>query len=258
MASIGYLKLKTRNDIRGVLRHCDPKCRMEDQHSNVDIDKSKTAQNMQYLPCNFVDTYNRFTRMIRELDTVPGANKRKDRVEAFALNIPFPEEISQTPERWREFGAWLIKWCAEHYKVVNAYLHVDESHEYLSSGVLHMSRPHVHLVCIPEVDGRLCGKKFSSPKQMSSMNKQLDADIMKEFGVHFLTHEEPRKKKVEELKLESYKELTEDVQKRLKQLHDIKDFESMRKLYLQYYGRAFDIAVEEMERTKSKQKEMIR
>ena len=258
MASISYLKLKTRNDIRHVLRHCDPKCRMEDEHNNPDIDKTKTHLNRQLLPGGYVDSYNRFSRMIEELDSKPKANKRCDRVECFALNIPFPEEIAKTPARWREFGDWLMRWVGKHYKVVNAYCHLDEVHEYMDSHThtVKCSRPHVHLICIPEVDGKLCGKKFSAPKQMSEMNKLLDKDIMREFGVHFLTNEEPRKKKVEELKLESYKKLTEDVQKRLEQLHDIKDFESMRKLYLEYYGKAFDVALEEIEH--SKRKEIIR
>lgn len=257
MASISYLKLKTRTDVIRVLRHCDPQTRMQDEHANPDIDKERTHLNRQLLPSNYVDTYNHFSKMIQELDSKPGANKRKDRVECFSLCIPFPAEIAQTPERWNEFGDWLMRWIGKHYKVVNAYLHLDEQHEYVSGSQVIMSRGHVHALCIPEVDGKLCGKRFSSPKQMSDMNKKLDRDIMQEFGVHFLTHEEPRKKKVEALKLESYKELTEDVQKRLKQLHKLENFEEMKKLYLKYYEEAFDVALEE-ERTKQKQREVIR
>ncbi len=47
MASVNFEKLKTPQQVKAMLRHCDGEERMEANHSNIDIDKSKTSGNMQ-------------------------------------------------------------------------------------------------------------------------------------------------------------------------------------------------------------------
>lgn len=96
---------------------------------------------------------------------------------------------------------------------------MDEIHEYYDHGEIRKSLAHVHIPVIPEVGGRLNGKVFSSKAQMQNLNRSIDKACLNELGgPGFLTGEHPRQRSVEELKLESYKELQAAVEAKDKEL----------------------------------------
>ena len=112
MASVNYKKLKLPQEVKAMLYHCDKEKRLEANHSNIDIDKSATPGNMQgnmdyYAACK------RYDDRIADLDAKHGANKRKDRVTCFGMNIPAPKDLKSEDEQ--EFFDEVLKLIAEQY-----------------------------------------------------------------------------------------------------------------------------------------------
>ena len=92
--------------------------------------------------------------------------------------------------------------------VLNWYLHVDEVHEYVDHGNVKESLSHIHIPVVPEIDGKLNGKAFSSRSNMVELNHRIHEAVRHELGgPGLLTGEKARKRSVEELKVNSYKEL---------------------------------------------------
>lgn len=108
--------------------------------------------------------------------------------------------------------------------IIQANLHVDEKHKYIGNGEIKTSLEHIHCLVIPEIDGKLCGKKFSSKSAMSGINKEIDKMCKGKYKCDFLTHETPQHMTVEELKAKSEAEKTA-----LMQLADTDTVETKRK-----------------------------
>ena len=98
MASVNFEKLKTPQQVKAMLRHCDGEERMEANHSNIDIDKSKTSGNMQG-DLDYTAACQKYSERIAFLDAKPGANKRKDQVTCFGLNVPAPKDLKPEDEK---------------------------------------------------------------------------------------------------------------------------------------------------------------
>ena len=90
MASVNYKKCKAGSGEAGALiRHCDREERLKHEHKNEHIDKDLTDGNRQG-GRNYDQTMAALRNRLAELDAMPGANRRKDRVECFMLEIPIP------------------------------------------------------------------------------------------------------------------------------------------------------------------------
>lgn len=84
--------------------------------------------------------------------------------------------------------------------IISAIAHYDEIHSYIVAGEMKESREHLHFYVIPEIDGQLNGKNFSSKKRMIELNKKLEKLAIEKYHKNFLTKEPARKRSVEELK----------------------------------------------------------
>ena len=212
--SVNFKKIKNRNTARALMKHCDKVERLKNEHSNKDINKKETNNNLQlYEDETLKQTMKRFTDRIKELDASSNTNKRKDRVELFSLDIPVPHGI---PEK--EFFCFMCEAFKKVYgekNIVNMYLHTDEKHSYIDTEAKKekMSLNHIHAFLVPEIEGKLQGKLFSSKNRMRDLNKAIDNYCKKTYSIPFLTGEKIRSKaKVEELKKVS-KELAEEIVK---------------------------------------------
>lgn len=206
MASVDFKKLHNIGDVGAMLRHNDTEERLRHEHSNPDIDKSHTRENIDFGGRSYADTVKRYKERIAELDMLPGANRRKDRVTCFSLVIPVPTGIDG--DKARDWCFDMVKLLAERYgedNMVSAHAHFDEIHRYYDTQKKEWteSRPHVHVLVVPEIDGKLNGKRFSSRTNMVAVNKKIDAMSRKEYGVNFLTGETPQKQRTERLKARS-------------------------------------------------------
>lgn len=188
MASVNFLKLHTAQDVKAIIRHCDKDERQKHEHSNKQIRKELTCANADF-DISYADTCRDYDARIAYLDSLPGANVRKDRVTCFSLEIPCPADLSED-----KCVGWVTDLCElllDRYgkaNVLNMYYHVDEVHEYRDArtGQLTTSRPHVHALVIPEVGGKLVGKKFSSRDSMMELNSKIHEMSQNNHGVDFM------------------------------------------------------------------------
>lgn len=206
MASVNFEKLKTPQQVKAMLRHCDGEERMEANHSNIDIDKSKTSGNMQG-DLDYTAACQKYSERIAFLDAKPGANKRKDRVTCFGLNVPAPKDLK--PEDEKAFFLAAIKIIINQYgenNIIQYYMHQDEKHEYIhaETGERCMSRSHLQCYVVPEHNEKLNGKWFSSRANMVKLNNAIHRMAQEQFGVMFMDGSKRKSRKtVEQLKNES-------------------------------------------------------
>lgn len=177
MASVNFEKLKDVSTIKAKIRHCNKEERLIHTHSNKEIDLSKTHQNVSLTKLDYRGICKKFDNRIKHLDETTNTNKRKDRVLCFGLNIPAPEEMRI--EDTEDFFKDVIKIMVNRFgsaNIVSADIHYDEIHDYYDpvEDRVRISTPHMQSYVIPEINGVLDGKQFSSKKNMISLNKEID------------------------------------------------------------------------------------
>lgn len=222
MASVNFEKLKDVSTIKAKIRHCNKEERLIHTHSNKEIDLSKTYQNVSLTKLDYRGICKKFDNRIKYLDETTNTNKRKDRVLCFGLNIPAPEEMKI--EDTKDFFKDVIKIMVNRFgsaNIVSADIHYDEIHDYYDpvEDRVRTSTPHMQSYVIPEINGVLDGKKFSSKKNMVSLNKEIDKLCQEKYHCQFMTGKKPRKRTVEELKAITNKETEE----RIRQLEQAKE-----------------------------------
>lgn len=215
MASVNYEKLHIAGEVKAIMRHCDKDERVKHNHANKDIDKSLSHTNIQTRDYKAACEY--YDKRIALLDSKEGANKRKDRVTAFSLCIPCPADIPD--DKHGTFFKLVFEEVAKQYgqeNIVTACFHRDERHTYCRELSYNVGEPrvveeiesldHAHIIVIPEVEGKLNGKKFSSVSEMNKLNKNIHKACQTAFGVNFMTGERMHSKEdVETLKERSRK-----------------------------------------------------
>lgn len=207
MASVNFEKIKSASQLRGMLLHCDKETRQAHDHSNRHIDKSQTVNNLQG-DMTYKETYEHFKETLTRLDDMPNANKRKDRVLAFGLEIPFPPGISDI----QGFANKVYDIAQKQYPeavFLNAYVHTDEKHKYVDAETkkIRESLDHMHIFVMPVQDDRLNGKDFSSRKNMRSLNNAIQEMCQRDYGLDFMNGTKKKSRdSVETLKNKSDKE----------------------------------------------------
>lgn len=217
MASANFKKCKG-SDASAIIRHCDSAERLKHEHSNKEIDLSRTKDNLTWFrELSYRDTMKRLKDRIAYLDATTNTNHRSDRVESYAIEIPIPADRSYG-DNYKPIANDIMSIMERRFgkdNIVNAYLHVDEIHDYIDS-VTHEKRTsmaHIHAIVVPEIDGRLCGKQFSSKKAMRELNRELDEMFLNRYGVKFLKNDKQLEcgRSVEDLKVASYQQLEKQV-----------------------------------------------
>lgn len=243
MASCDWQKIKGAGEAKAMFRHCESEQREQAQHTNKDIDKSRTYLNMQFglMDEGYEAICKAYDERIADLDSRENANKRKDRVTLIGLSIPSPKGLTQEQSADWFCEVWRI--LDEQYgsDLLGGAVHFDEVHEYTdpTTHEKRMSRPALHAYIVPEVDGKLNAKKVSSRGCMVALNNTVEAMTKARFGVQFMDGSKKKSRKsVEELKQESDKAaiLVEAQQKAAKiveearQRADKLDFDAVEKM----------------------------
>ena len=224
MSSVNFEKIKQNGKpVSSYIRHNDTQERLKHNHKNEDINKELTENNIDWRGINYDEAINRYNNRINELDKVEGQNKRKDRVTAFSLCLTIPEKVKDKEAFFKDVMDIFIRNYGEQ-NIIQANLHVDEKHDYIDNGEIKTSLDHIHCLVIPEINGKLCGKKFSSKSAMSGLNKEIDKMCKEKHKCDFMTHETPQHMTVEELKAKGEAE-----KKALQQLADKDIVETKRK-----------------------------
>lgn len=216
MASVNYEKIKSVAEAKAMFRHCDKEMRIITEHSNKDINKDVTEMNTQSIR-GYKEACARFDRRLKFIDSLPNANKRKDRVVLFGLDIPVPENLSfeEQNEWFYEVRAILKSFYGEENYIAD-YNHYDEVHTYIDplTNKEVESRPHKHAYIIPfctysvkKKDGskeevsKLSGKEFSKKANIIAINNAIEKMTREKFGCKWQTGEKTKSTAtVEELK----------------------------------------------------------
>lgn len=222
MAGVNFEKIKSAQHGKALIKHCDKEKRLQRQnHSNQQINKALSGSNMQYNNSTYESTCKRWDDRIAFLDTLEGQNKRKDRVILFGLEIPCPKDLPADKEvGWMNQVNQILLSRFGKENVMNLYFHRDEKHIYRDSetGEKRESRNHIHAFVVPEIDGKLNGKEFSSKKNMIDLNNQIQIMTQQQFGVDFMDGSKKRSNKsVESLKNASKQRETEELQQQAKE-----------------------------------------
>lgn len=191
MASIDWKKVPSLSEAKAIIRHNDYEERTKEgrQHSNTEIDKSKSSQNTSINGLSYKEACNRLEDRIQYLDEHGNTNKRKDRVTYIALNIPAPLGLSEENEE-----AWfrdVTEIVGKRYgldNIIEGYIHRDEKHQYkdVRTGEIVWSRSHLHLGFVPELNGKLDAKHIMTRSEMRQLNRLVDAMTKEKYNTYFL------------------------------------------------------------------------
>ena len=208
MASVDWTKkCHGGTESKNIIRHNDKEMRLQDNHSNVHIDKSRTHMNWQMYE-GYNATCTRLSDKLDELDRVPGAHKRSNRVTMQCLEYPAPAGLPDDKfHEWHMKVLGILKsMYGDDLYIVNSYEHYDEVHEYRRAhhDNVFTSRIHAHDCFVPLKDGKLNGKACSVRKNIKKLNNAIQEMTKKDYGLDFMTGEKTKSPKtVEELKVES-------------------------------------------------------
>lgn len=201
MASMDWQKLKTSSQVKAVIRHNDKSKRIEGNHSNKDIDTRQTHLNDQSV--SFEEACKIYNERIYELDQRPGANIRKDRVTACMLCTSIPENLPEVKENeWIRKMTKIVTEIVGRDNLVGTWTHRDEKHEYIDkiTNTMVKSRTHIHIMVIPEINGKLDAKHMCSRANFIKMNKAINDMTQTEYGIDYMNGRGSTKMDIETLK----------------------------------------------------------
>lgn len=219
MASVNFEKCKDARSTKARIRHCCKASRIYAKHTNKHINKSLTKYNWDYVNADTSIVYEPYeaakdiydTR-IDYLDGTTNTNHKPDRVTCFGLEIPAPAGIDCDLEKASKWSHDVVELIIRKYgeeNVVSAHFHADEKHKYKvkdEDGKIKTieSRYHMHVYVIPEINGKLNGKQFSSRKNMIKLNNEIEKMTLEKYGCRFMDGTKRKSRKtVEELKNQS-------------------------------------------------------
>lgn len=213
MASVNWQK-QTKQKAGAMRVHLGKNERVEMEHSNPDIDKSKSHLNV-YIGCeDYPAAYQAMVKRVAEVDKIsPPLRVKKDRIICESLECPCPQSIYEQG-RSAEFFEGLHQIYSEYFGEENVHgtcVHYDEMHPYVDKdGIEKMSLAHGHTLVSAYVEWSdktgerkgINGKNFERKSRYNELNNLIQDYSHNTFGVDFLTGAEAQKKSVELLKAE--------------------------------------------------------
>lgn len=240
MASIDCKKFNATmcSDMR---RHLDDNIREKNSHSNKNIDQNLTKYN-SWIGCkNYEDMFQKMKKNISEIDAEhPPKRIKADRNVNVSFYMTCPQiltDAGRSQEFFESAYQFISDFCAEQYGQsypCGMAVHRDEVHEYIDKGwQRRTSLEHGHMWVTPyaqwtdrrtvydETTGKplrdadnkivkesytargLNCKNFLTRSFLIELQQEFDRHVFREFGIHYLTGEQPLHMTVEELKHDS-------------------------------------------------------
>lgn len=190
MASVQFYKCKGASVAKSIMRHADADERLKHEHSNKDIDKSKTALNTSLYDLSYAEMCDRYDEAMQRYQSNSKRAIRKDAVTLLDAIVTAPSEMNDALiDLWVSDVVDIIN---KHYKadvVLDAKIHRDEIHDYVDpdSHKTVQSRVHAHIFVLPEVEQRLCCKQFTSRQNIMSLNRRIDKMTRNLYSCKFMT-----------------------------------------------------------------------
>lgn len=179
-------------EAKAMMRHACADERVRHEHSNEDIDKSKTPLNTDLHGLSYEDMCERYDRIIEDYQQRASRAIRKDAVTMYDAIITVPKDLPA--DRENDWYRDVEKAINDHYGktvVIDIKIHRDEIHDYMdpSTKKTVTSRTHGHCFMIPDVGGKLNAKQFSSRINMRTLNREIDIMTREKYHTQFLTGE---------------------------------------------------------------------
>lgn len=190
MASVQFYKCKGASVAKSIMRHADADERLKHEHSNKDIDKSKTALNTSLYDLSYAEMCDRYDEAMQRYQSNSKRAIRKDAVTLLDAIVTAPPELDDALiDLWVSDVVDIIN---KHYKadvVLDAKIHRDEIHDYVDPDTHKTvtSRVHAHIFVLPEVEQRLCCKQFTSRQNIMSLNRRIDKMTRNLYSCKFMT-----------------------------------------------------------------------
>lgn len=205
MASAKLQKNLTRQGLYKVASH---NYRTKANHSNKDIDPTRTHLNRHYGPQTVQEFRERFKSMIKDADEKrPPKRVKKDRQTMLEVIIWSPREgMSPEDEAAWSKAAYEVVYGMYGEQIVGATYHADEVHDYTApDNTEHVSRGHTHLCMIPwDAEKGLNMDAFYKRSLPNKINAALDEKCKEMFGYPYRDGSQAKSRQtVEELKLAS-------------------------------------------------------
>ena len=214
MASADWQKIKSRQQVKAILRHnCKDTREQTQEHSNPHLRPELTATNT-----GLWDTYAEAAKRYDDRWAEVNGDKtvRKDAVVGLGFSIPAPDALPEEQEdKWfvKVLDIMVTRYGYEN--IASFAVHRDERHEYIDPDTHErkMSRTHAQGILFPEADGTMCAKKIMTKGRMAELNRAIDEMSRTEFGVSFLTGKGTKSRgSVEEMKAKSLQAEIEELE----------------------------------------------
>lgn len=212
-----HAKAKSVGEVKALFRHNDKDRRMETNHTNPHIDKSKTHENFTYRGLSYKEMCDVFDGLLASVDQgKPGSGKNARTLMQSVILYP-PKGLTREQEKDWMMDAGRVLEARYGKNLIEIQFDMDEEHEYTDkdTGEKVMSRNHGHARLFPEVGGKLNGKAFSSRAEIKALNHALDVMSVQKYGVRMM---DGSKKKgndpVEVLKVKSLRAEVEQLEER--------------------------------------------
>lgn len=225
MASVDWLKATTQK-AGAMIKHNGKEERIKNNHSNTDIDTSKSHLNFYIGADDYAPMLEKVKARIKEVDELypPKRNLGAKRITCIMLETPVPQAIEEQG-RVKEFLEETHKVIEDFFGAENVggtVCHFDEQHKYPNKDCKEQkSLIHAHTLCcayaewtekkknketneVTTVERKgINGKNCETLARLHALNDKMQKMCLDKFGISFNTGETPQRKSVERLKNES-------------------------------------------------------
>ena len=223
MASIDWCKA-TLQKAGAMKRHNGKYERVNGNHSNTDIDKSKSHLNIYIGADDYAPMLEKVKARIKEVDKKhpPKRNMGDKRITCILLETPVPQELTEQGLA-EDFLRSAHKVIEDFFGVENVggtCGHFDEQHYYTDKdGQERLSLVHGHSLVVAYAEWKdkkgnkrvgVNGKNCETKARLKALNKLMDDMCRSKYGVSYNTAETPDRKSVERLKQETALRLEAD------------------------------------------------
>ena len=220
MASTGWNggKAKSTQQAKAWMRHNSKEERIEANHSNTEIDKSRTPLNFSFRGLSYKQRCAAYDKRMGEIDQGKPGSGKNARTVLQSVTVYAPEALRGDLPKLREWFHRVGELAEQQFRpenVIDMAVDVDEVHSYLDEQekVWKLAAEHGHLWLVPEVDGKLNGKQFSRRAAIVKFNDAIQYMTEREFGCAF--NDGTKKKRrgtVEQLKARTLRAEVEQLQ----------------------------------------------
>lgn len=186
-------KLHGAAEAKAMMRHADADERLKHEHSNKDIDKSKTELNTSLYDLSYREMCDLYDQRVQQYQNNATRKLRSNAVTLVDAIVSVPADLDEMlQDLWISDVVDVIN---KHYKadvVLDAKIHRDEIHDYIdpSTHKTVTSRVHAHIFIFPELDEKLNCRSFTSRQNMTSLNREIDKMTRNLYNCKFLTGEQ--------------------------------------------------------------------